>query len=211
MRVRLALSAVLLAFIPALSAAQPILEMDPCGYAAFQDEAAYQEYRSLASMLNRAEGHIAVVEGWRKTGQAFRERLSSDLFGVWNETYSRVQSSVRSPLLVDVQKALTERCLNRIRETPHRETDVLRADTELMRSLMALSDVEFERQFRARMKAMFDLLGTAHAAGDTLRANLRLATPNWFVHAARPLACPSPAGEHLTRCYPSDDPRTEGR
>jgi hypothetical protein len=107
-----------------------------------------------------------------------RERMSDELFELWNRTFVGAQNAVRSPILEDVQAALMDRCLNRLRRTPQQETDVIRADIELMRSLVALSDAEFQRQFRARMKTLADAFGTPYAAGDTLRANLGLPRPN---------------------------------
>lgn len=174
----LALFVVGLTFVPAVSAAQPILETDPCGYVSFSDKAKRDEYDKLASKLRESEPYKSTTEEWRSMAKSLRERISDELFGLWAGTYGAVQNSVRSPILEDVQTALMDRCLNRIRRTPQKETDVIRADIELMRSFLALSDAEFQRQFRARMKATADALGTAYAAGDTLRANLGLPRPN---------------------------------
>jgi hypothetical protein len=104
--------------------------------------------------------------------------MSNELFELWNRTSVGAQNAVRSPILEDVQTALFDRCLNRLQKTPQKETDVLRADIEIMQSLLTLSDADFQRQFRARMKAITDALGTPYAAGDTLRANLGLPPPN---------------------------------
>ena len=169
-----------LTLAPSLGAAQPLLEMDPCGYASFPDKAKRDEYAALASRLSSSQPHRSVLEEWRTTAKALRTRMSDELFELWNATYGAVQGAVRSPMLDDVQAVLTERCLNRVRRTPQKETDVIRADIERMRSLLALSEAEFAKQFRARMKMTRDALGAPHAAGDTLRANLQLPTPNWF-------------------------------
>jgi len=167
-----------LTFVPAVSAAQPILETDPCGYLSFPDKTKRDEYEKLASKVRESESYKSATEAWRSVGKSFRERMSDDLFELWSRTSVGAQNAVRSPILEDVQAALFDRCLNRLRRTPEQETDVIRADIKLMQSLLALPDAEFQRQFRARMKAMADALGTPYAAGDTLRANLGLPRPN---------------------------------
>jgi hypothetical protein len=167
-----------LALSPTASAAQPLFELDPCGYAAFTDKAMLKEYQTLASKLNDSEPHKSLVKEWQNVAKTLRERMGDELFSLWNDTYGAVQSSVRSPILDDVQTTLMERCLNRLRRTPQQATDVFRRDTEIMRSLLALPDAEFQKQFRARMKATSDALGTPYAAGVTLRANLGIPRPN---------------------------------
>jgi hypothetical protein len=163
---------------PTVASAQPILERDPCGYASFPDKDKRDEYGKLARRLGESQPYGAVREEWRQVGKALRERMGDELFELWNDTYRVVMSSVRSPILDDVQVVLMDRCLSRIIRTPQKETEVIRADIEIMRALLALPNGEFERQFRARMKATTDALGSPYAASDTLRASLGLPLPN---------------------------------
>jgi len=83
----LALFVVGLTFVPAVSAAQPILETDPCGYVSSSDKAKRDEYDKLASKLRESEPYKSTTEEWRNMAKSLRERMSDELFGLWAVTY----------------------------------------------------------------------------------------------------------------------------
>ena len=170
----LASLATVLAFTP-LSAGAQTFQPDPCGVATFPDEAKGDEYRRLLTKLSYGPRHNAALREREELGRTFLARqVGNELFSLWNDANRQIQEAVHAPELEEAQVVLMDHCLDRLRQSPGSETNVVRAEVEYFRALLALSDAEMAARWKARLKAMLDAFGTPVAANQTLRIKLGL-------------------------------------
>ena len=170
--------AVVLTLVPSLANGQGLIEFNLCNLAWFSDERKHEEYRKLTDKLSLSPAYRDAQAERTKASQELRLRMSDELFELWARMQSAMANSVRSHAAAEAQVVLTDRCLDRLRREPQQEIDVTRTDTKAIRSLLALPDPEFDKQFRARIKRFQDSLGTPEAADQTIRINLGLPVPH---------------------------------
>jgi hypothetical protein len=166
--------AALIALLPPTAAAQGVIEFNLCNLAWFPNDPKRDEYRALIDKLSLFPPYRDALALRTKVSAQLASRLSRELSELWARMQTSMASSVGSPEAAEAQTVLVEQCLNRLRREPEQEIAVVRTEIETVRSLLALSESEFEKQFRARMERFQNALGTPEAANQTLRINLGL-------------------------------------
>jgi hypothetical protein len=157
---------------------QSAIEFNLCDLVWFADETPRGEYQQLVRKLGLSPDYRAAIDEQQKARQQLAQRLPDELAALWKRVQADIADAVRSEEAAETQEVLADHCLTRLRRDPYQHIQAVRTDTAATRSLLAAPDSTFQRDFRIKLDARQNALGSPAALNQAIRIQLGLPVPH---------------------------------